>query len=248
MGSGPRATPTYHDGKLYCLFPLGHFFCLNAADGKSLWEAHALKDTGAEDRSPDRFFWGLSLRRWLRAITSSSTPAAARATRSPRITRTPASWSGRSARRARYGTPITIEFSGRRMVLITAARAILAVDPQSGTIIWRHEFGNPYNCNCATPLWVDNVLYLSSAYATGCAALTLSGEGSTIAPKVKWANQNMQNQFATSIIHDGHMYGTNGTLSGYTLRCIELKTGKIKWSDRGPEKSRLWRRKGICSV
>src|SRR5271170_1200370 len=23
MGPGPRATPTYHDGKLYCLFPLG---------------------------------------------------------------------------------------------------------------------------------------------------------------------------------------------------------------------------------
>jgi outer membrane protein assembly factor BamB len=236
QGPGPRATPTYHDGKLYCLFPLGHFYCLNAADGATVWQAHALKDTGAEDRSPERYFWGLS-----------GSPLVV----GEHVIVHPGGSKGNSVAAYHkdtgklvwkvgddppgYGTPVLIEASGVRLVLVTTGESILAVDPVRGSLLWRFPFGmKPYNCNCATPLWVDNVLYLSSAYNAGCAALEL-GDGAQ--PKVKWQNKNMQNQVATSVIHDGHMYGTNGTLSGYTLRCIDLKTGTIKWSDRGPEKS-----------
>src|SRR5438128_1301041 len=38
QGAGPRSTPTYHQGKLYCLFGMGEFFCFDT-DGKKLWQA-----------------------------------------------------------------------------------------------------------------------------------------------------------------------------------------------------------------
>jgi outer membrane protein assembly factor BamB len=238
MGPGPRATPTYHDGKLYCLFPLGHFYCLNAADGKTLWQAHALKDTGAEDRSPERFFWGLSASPLVVGDHVIIHPGGSKGNSVAAFHKD----TGKLVWKVGddppgYGTPFLINYGGVRMVIVTTAQSILAVDPLKGTLLFRHAWGNPYNCNCATPLWVDNVLYLSSAYNTGSSALELHVDNGRVTPKTLWANKSMQNQFATSIIHDGHMYGTNGTLSGYTLRCIELKTGTVKWSERGPEKS-----------
>ena len=37
-GPGPRATPTYHDGKLLCQGANGHLVCLDAFTGSQLWK------------------------------------------------------------------------------------------------------------------------------------------------------------------------------------------------------------------
>jgi outer membrane protein assembly factor BamB len=39
---------------------------------------------------------------------------------------------------------------------------------------------------------------------------------------------------ATSMIVDGHIYGCHGDLSAFAMRCLELKTGAIKWEERVP--------------
>src|SRR5262245_56977484 len=49
QGPGPRSTPTYHQGKLYCLFPMGDLLCLNAADGKQLWKSNIFETAGAKN-------------------------------------------------------------------------------------------------------------------------------------------------------------------------------------------------------
>src|SRR5579862_2656404 len=46
QGAGPRATPTYVDGKLYCLLPAGGLLCLHAIDGKRVWETDMFKASG----------------------------------------------------------------------------------------------------------------------------------------------------------------------------------------------------------
>ena len=36
-GDGPRATPTYHDGRIYALGALGELRCLDARPARSIW-------------------------------------------------------------------------------------------------------------------------------------------------------------------------------------------------------------------
>ena len=45
----------------------------------------------------------------------------------------------------------------------------------------------------------------------------------------------MSNQYATCVLHDGHLYGFHGRadIGGCELRCVELKTGKMKWTHPG---------------
>ena len=59
QGPGPRSTPTYHGGKLYCLMPMGELVCVSA-DGKRLWTARQFKDTGARNPGavPEFYYWG----------------------------------------------------------------------------------------------------------------------------------------------------------------------------------------------
>ena len=47
-GDGPRATPTFHAGRLYTQGAKGLLNCLDAASGKSLWSHNVVADCGAE--------------------------------------------------------------------------------------------------------------------------------------------------------------------------------------------------------
>src|SRR5438093_8143784 len=46
-GDGPRATPTYHDGRLYALGALGELECLEARSGELVWRHNILVENGA---------------------------------------------------------------------------------------------------------------------------------------------------------------------------------------------------------
>ena len=73
-------------------------------------------------------------------------------------------------------------------------------------------------------------LFISSGYNRGCALLKL-GDGD---PTVVWTNKDMQNQFSSSVLIDGHLYGVDGdTTSKRTLKCMEMRTGDVKWMIEG---------------
>src|SRR5205085_590876 len=54
-GDGPRATPTYHDGRIYAIGAEGEFQCLDARTGALIWRRNILVENGAENLQ-----WGMS--------------------------------------------------------------------------------------------------------------------------------------------------------------------------------------------
>jgi hypothetical protein len=54
-GDGPRATPLWHEGRLYALGATGEFRCLDAGSGKRIWSRNILSDNGAENLQ-----WGMA--------------------------------------------------------------------------------------------------------------------------------------------------------------------------------------------
>src|SRR6202008_553598 len=50
----------------------------------------------------------------------------------------------------------------------------------------------------------------------------------------------MQTHWNTPIHHEGYLYGSSGRHTGQAeLRCIELATGKVQWSEPGLTRSSL---------
>lgn len=240
QGAGPRATPTYVDGQLFCLFPEGDLVCLKADDGMIVWATNILTSVQAPNRAKETFYWGLSQSPLVLADRVIACPGGERNNSVIGLDRQTGRvvWAGGSDPPG-YGSPIEIEHSGVKQVVAVTGQSLLAFEPTSGKPLWRAPVGNKYNCNCATPVFVDQRLFFSAAYGTGATLIELTLAKDKWTPKPKWTNLQLQNQMSTSIVLDGFVYGCNGDLGATNLRCLELATGKVKWIERAPGKCSL---------
>ena len=82
--------------------------------------------------------------------------------------------------------------------------------------------------NAASPLVIGDEIFVSACYGTGAALLRFKESG----PKKLWsADGVLSSHYATSVHHDGFLYGFDGRQEeGPNLRCVELKTGQVRWS------------------
>ncbi len=239
QGPGPRATPTYDDGVVYCLFPAGEMVALTADNGKPKWKINIVQASGAKDYTQETFFWGLSGSPLVEGNNVIVQPGG-------NHDNSLVAFDKHSGKKAwgvgndppGYGSAIVIEAAGKRQIVACSGQSYFGVSPD-GQPLWRFVWGNKYDCNCATPIWTERGLFVSSAYGAGDSLLDVQAKSGQWQVDSVWANKDLQNQFATSMIVDGHVYGCHGDLRTVTFRCVELATGKVKWAERGPGKCNL---------
>lgn len=248
QGPGPRATPTCDDGRLYCFLPAGELCCLKAEDGSAVWKTNVFEATGASNHADMEFYWGMSGSPLVEGGLVIVQPGGAKGSSVAAFRKDTGklAWSAGDDPPG-YGAPIAVTAKGRRQIVCFTGTSLLGLDPAAGKVIWRFPWRNHAETNCATPLWIDNrLLFISSAYGAGSALLELAEDGQSV--REKWRSKQLQNQMATSIILDGHVFGCHGDLKGGVLRCFDLATGKEKWTSREPGKCLLIAAQGhlIC--
>lgn len=231
--AGPRATPTFHDGKLYCLFGNGEFLCLSAADGKPVWKADIFKDTGARNPAGEVYYWGVSLSPLVEGDLVIAQPGGNQGNSIVAFHKDTGKlvW-GAGEDPPGYSSPVAITVSGTRQLVCATGQSVLGLDPEKGKLLWRYAFGNKFSATAATPLYVDGLLFVSAAYGAGSAAFEIVREGDSWKAREKWRKKDLQNLMATSMAHEGVVYGCHGDLGAITLRCMDLKTGELKWQER----------------
>jgi outer membrane protein assembly factor BamB len=232
QGPGPRATPTVAGGRAYCLHPMGSLVCLDVKDGKKVWETNILEASGAKNRAGEVYYWGLSASPLVEGDLVVVQPGGDKDNSVVAFHKDTGKkvW-GVGGDPSAYGSPIVIEAAGQRQIVCPTGQSILGVSPK-GELLWRYEFGNRFDATCATPVWADGLLFVSAAYGTGCAALELSADSDKVKVTEKWRNKDLQNLMCTSMVRDGHVWGCHGDLRALFLRCLDLKTGKMKWERR----------------
>jgi outer membrane protein assembly factor BamB len=78
-------------------------------------------------------------------------------------------------------------------------------------------------------LIVGEFIFLSASYQAGAVLLRVKDDK---VEKVWSADDVLSNHYATSVHLDGSLYGFDGRQEqGPSLRCVELKTGKVRWSE-----------------
>ena len=115
----------------------------------------------------------------------------------------------------------------------TPAQQAPAADPAGGKLLFQFPFRPPIrnSVSAATPLVIGDLVFLSASYGTGAVLLKIK-EG---APEKIWSAEDaLSNHYATSVHHNGFLYGIHGrTDPGFeppaSLRCIALATGKLRW-------------------
>jgi outer membrane protein assembly factor BamB len=221
-GPGPRATPTWYEGKLYALGAEGELRCLDADTGKVIWRKNILEDNNAQNLQ-----WAMAAAPLVvddKVIVLPGGRDGRSVVAYHKLTGEPV-WTSQSDQMS-YASPMVATLAGQRQLVVVSASRVMGLTVEDGRLLWEHPWVTSYGINAAQPVVVDGErLYISSGYGHGAELLQIGNEGGAFSVRQIWHTNRMKNRFNSAVLHDGHFYGLDEGI----LACISLETGDLKW-------------------
>jgi outer membrane protein assembly factor BamB len=221
--SGPRSTPTIHDGKLYAVGATGRFVCyeIRGVEPKLLWY-HELVDE-FEATLPD---WGMASSPLIEGDLVIVQPGGKAGTIAAfeRISGE-LRWANGSEPNG-YSSPIAATLDGVRQIVAVTGESIIGIGPSDGQRLWSQPWLTRFNGNIATPIILaGRYVFVSSDYNKGCTLLqvTREGDGARVDEVYFRKNRVMRNHHSTSVVLEDHLYGADQN----ELKCVSWKTGEV---------------------
>jgi outer membrane protein assembly factor BamB len=224
---GPRATPSIADGRVFTFGAEGALHCLDVNTGKQIWSV----DTRAEFDAPKGFF-GMACSPLVEGNAVLLNVGGANGAGIVAFDKNNGKllWKATDDE-ASYSSPVAATLEGRRYAFFVTRRGLVALDPAKGTPFfdfpWRPRIRE--SVSAATPLVIGDLIFLSASYQTGAVLLRVKNGQ----PEKVWSAADvLSNHYATSVCQGDFLYGFDGRQEfGQNLRCVELTTGKIRWSE-----------------
>jgi outer membrane protein assembly factor BamB len=220
-GAGPRATPAWHDGRLYVLGATGEFRALDAATGRTLWRTDILADADAGNME-----FGMSASPLVVGNTVVVMPGGANGQSVAAYDRQSGTrvWTALDDR-ATYSSPMLVTLAGVRQVLAFTATRLVGLSPQDGQLLWEWPWSTANQASQPLIAGPDRV-FISSGSGTEAAMLQVAaGADGQLTARELWRTTRMNNNFSSSVLHDGFIYGLDGSI----LACVDASTGELKW-------------------
>jgi outer membrane protein assembly factor BamB len=247
--NGPRATPVVDGNRVYVMSPEGQLHCVSAADGKRVWTVDTLKEFGVVKNffgvAGTPIVWGDLL-----IANIGGSPAGGPPDIYSAAGRIEGNGSGviafdkltgkvrwkASDELASYASPVTADIGGRPWCFVFARGGLLGLNPSDGKIDFHFSWraAKLESVNASSPVVVGDEVFISESYGPGSALLKVKPGGYDVVWKdeLRSRQKAMELHWNTAVYHDGHLYGSSGQHGNAAeLRCIEWKTGKVKWRE-----------------
>ena len=227
---GPRSSPAIDGDYVYTYGAEGMLTCLELATGRKVWQRPLNKELNV----PQGFFGvGIppTVEKDLILLNAGGPDGAGLVGISKQTGQT--AWKT-GACGASYSAPVVASLGGRRLAVFFTKEGLVVAAPETGKVLYEFGLRSPFyeSVNAASPVVVDDVIFLSASYYVGSVALRVTPGGL----ECVWRDKNnMQNHWATSVYHNGFLYGTHGRHEPEAvMRCLEWRTGAVRWtSPRG---------------
>jgi outer membrane protein assembly factor BamB len=223
---GPRAVPVVVDGIVYTFGAEGRLHAIDLAKGTRIWSV----DTMQRFEVPKGFFGaaGSPLVENGRVLANVGGPKAGIVAFEAKTGNV--IWTATDAG-ASYSSPIGATIAGRRYAIFFTRAGLVGLDPATGQAAfqrpWRARIAA--SVNAATPLVIDDLIFVSAEYGPGAGVLRLEG---SMLRELWTSNDSLTNHYATSVHRDGMLYGFHGRQEfGQAFRAVELQTGKVRWTE-----------------
>ncbi|MCA8995758.1 MAG: PQQ-binding-like beta-propeller repeat protein [Planctomycetaceae bacterium] len=234
MGNGPRATPTVGDDQVFAFTGEGILVCLNRQTGRQIWSVDTRKEWGGRDAE-----YGMACSPLISGefvvvtVGMPDATVAAFERKSGKV-----AWTSGKGSPAGYSSPALLTLNGKNQLVVFHGAGVLSLTPETGTPLWNYEYPTDYNCNIATPIAVENEVFISSGENHGSALLSVP-ETSTGDVTETWTSFGPQsvfrNEWQTALLIDGNLYGFDNVGSAgpvTNLNCVNAKTGELRWRQR----------------
>jgi len=221
-GDGPRATPTWDDGRIYALGATGEFRCLDAATGKILWSHDILKENNARN-----LLWGMAGSPLVAGNLVFVLPGGhggKSVAAYDKITGKPV-WRSYSDQ-AGYASAKLATIAGEPQIVAVTADHVAGLKVADGALRWEYPWQTSPEVNAAEPVFLDDHrLFVSSGFDHGGVLLDVSKSGGSFTAKPLWTTKKMKTRFNTAVYYQGFLYGLDEGI----LACLDAATGEQKW-------------------
>ncbi len=222
-GAGFRATPYIDDDRVYTFGRGGDLVCWNLTNGEKIWHKN-VNDEGGEEPN-----WGHASSPLVTgSIILVKGGGTARTIAFDKMNGNLIWKAGQGV--AGYAATSVMDIEGESIVLSFHGKGLAAINLIDGKELWDIDWETNYDVNATTPVYKDNLVFITSGYNTGCALLKVGKSGA----KIVWKNKNIASHHSDPFIIDGYIYGYSGDSmqnKGF-FKCIDLNTGMQKWSTK----------------
>jgi outer membrane protein assembly factor BamB len=227
-----QSTPAVDGDRVYLVTKDGSLVCLQAANGKPMWQKDFKDDFGAPRPTVG---WAASpVAEGDLLLLNANTKELALDKRSGDVKwviddkEPPGSWGS-------HATPVVRDFGGTRGVLFLGPSTLNAVEVTTGKKLWSYPHGDVMH-PVADPIVAGREILVQFVYS--CTLLQTAGRK----PKVLWSSSELDTCLTAAVLVEGYLYGTH-TPYAYTgrstwgelgrpdwpLRCVDWKTGRLMW-------------------
>ena len=228
-GGGPRATPAIIENKVYTMGAQGMVVCTDMTSGKTIWQVDAQK----KFRAPNGFF-GMDCSPLIEGNALLLNIGGENGMGIVALNKINGKLLWKTLDdEASYSSPVMATLQGKRRAVFFTRSGLAVINPIDGNIDYQQHWRSRIHAsvNAAAPLVVADQIFITSSYNTGALVIKSTKERY----KKIWSNDtSLSSQYASVMHKDGFLYGTHGRADippKPALRCIELATGKIRWSE-----------------
>jgi outer membrane protein assembly factor BamB len=222
---GPFATPTVANGVVYTLSRKGDVFALDARNGKVIWSRNIIQE---DDVRPPGFggLAGSPLILGDMLILNGSPGGLALDARTGKSL-----WKSGSGQGG-HASPVPLRMGQKTYLAIHSPRALTIVDAADGKQVWTTERRQPIGVNAPDPVVDGTKVFVTAGRAFGGALFDVSGATTPL-----WEQVGLSSHWHSSVLVNGFLFGPDGNnsegagRSPTSLRCLDWKTGEIKWTE-----------------
>jgi outer membrane protein assembly factor BamB len=238
--AGPNVSPTVDGDRVYALGGFGDLICVDAATGKEVWRKNLPRDLGGavnpiggglEDPTP--LGWGYSAAPLVDGDKLICVPGgklglvAALDKKTGKVL-----WRSTGLTdEASYSSPVVAEIGGVRQYVVVINAGIAGIAAADGKVLWNYKRSPEYDdVAIAAPLVKGDLIFATVGFNQGCDCVRVTGKDGAFTVEKVYSNTEMQNR-DSGVVRVGDLIFGHSEKGGWI--CMDLPTGKVKWSDRG---------------
>ncbi len=228
--AGSRSTPSIDENRLYVLSGNGVLVCLDAGSGVKQWSQN-LRSFGGGPGG-----WGYAESPLVYGEMVVAKPGGENFVMAFRKSDGEPVWRSEGFKAGpEYSSCFPFVHDQVPMIATGSRAGIVCVSPKDGTVLWSNDWCAGNTANCPDPVYTDGHVFWANGYGKGGICLELNTAAAGVTAQEAWTTKDMVCHHGGYIIHEGHIYGNHN--GGWS--CLELKTGEVKWHEKGPGKGSL---------
>jgi outer membrane protein assembly factor BamB len=140
-----------------------------------------------------------------------------------------------------HSTPVLATIQGVRQVIFATQSGVVSLDPQTGALLWKFNYPFSYSGHsiAVSPVVHQDMVFVCGAHAYnyGSVVRRVTLTGNTWTTTQLWWTNNPAAHWMSPVAYQGFLYGLFGIQSfdspSAQLKCIDMRTGALKWSVNG---------------